>query len=168
MQTYTHAVLGAALGATLFPDNLVLQGSCAVGAMVPDLVYVPQYLIDVAIRRKPLTTLSRRLLTVREVSHSIPFWTAAVMGMSIVASIWPNFLSAMAWSITIGGLTHPPIDVFTHNDPLLGSYGMLWPFRIRLRIGSWDYRKSHGDLTPKPFEVLVDCLALFTFVYLSF
>lgn len=164
MQTYTHAVLGAALGATLFPDNLILQGSCAIGATIPDIVYMPQYLVDVAIGRKPLTTLSKRLLVIREVSHSIPFWMVAALATFTISSIWPNLFTSFGWAVTIGGLTHPPIDVFTHNNPDLGSYGMLWPFETRLRVGSWDYRKSHGNLTPKPFEVFV-LVVFFLFLF---
>ena len=169
MRTYTHAVLGAALGAALFPDNSFFQGSFAVGAMIPDLVMVPQYLIDVAVGRKPMTAQSRRFIMMKELSHSIPLWTIATLGMFITTWLWPSFLASSVWAITIGGLSHLPVDILTHTSPGFAKddLGMLWPFKTRLRINGWDYRKDYGDLTPKTFEAIIDILAILIFVGLN-
>ena len=167
MQTYTHAAIGAAVGAMLFPNNFVLQGACAAGAMAPDLVMVPQYLIDVAAGRKPMTVQSKRFILIKELSHSLPLWaiTAAVC-MLLAVQLWPGFFTAILWAGAVGGLSHLPIDVLTHTSPRFAKedLGMLWPFKTRLQVGGWDYRKDYGNLTPKPFEVFVLVASLLFFV----
>jgi hypothetical protein len=167
MQTYTHAALGAALGAALFPDNLALQGACAVGAMIPDLVMVPQYLIDVANGRKPMTAQSMRFIMMKELSHSIPLWTVATLGTFMATWLWPSHLASIVWASAIGGLSHLPIDVLTHTSPRFAKddLGMLWPFKTRIRINGWDYRKDYGDLTPKPFEMIILIVSLSFFMW---
>ena len=165
MQTYTHLLIGAALGATLAPDDPVAQGACAAGAMLPDLAQVPSYLIDKLQGRQPLAAVRPEVLRAKFAAHSILVW--AVLLAAALAVGWAPLVL-----FGIGGLSHPLVDALTHKDEKYweNDAGFLWPFPLRLAryTGLWEYRIDHGVLRPKPLEAAVGvaCIAVWTAVQL--
>ncbi|MDH3684908.1 MAG: metal-dependent hydrolase, partial [Myxococcales bacterium] len=122
MQTYTHLLIGAALGACLHPSDLVAQGACAAGAMLPDVAQVPSYLLDRSKGRQPLATVRPEVLRAKFAAHSLLVW-ATLLAVACVVG-WPPFLAFCA-----GGLSHPLVDALTHKEEKYwaNDAGFLWP-----------------------------------------
>lgn len=156
MQTYSHLLIGATVGA-LAGKGLDIQIACAFGSILPDTVMVPAFVLDMLKGKTPLKELTPRLIALIEASHSLFLWFGA-----LVLSI---FIHPMLWWLALGGFLHVCVDLPSHNDPKFSmKCGFLWPLPFRLRgIGTWDYRKGHGDLTPKPFEAICDLLLVLVF-----
>ena len=165
MQPYTHFVIGGALGACLFPNEQILQLSCAVGGVIPDLAAAPQYAIDLIAGRKPMTKQSDRLILLKEISHSLPIWILAVIIIIVSKSIWPDFIYQMIMVAMIGWFSHIPVDAISHNNPKFAKEDLtlMWPLGMKMHIGNWDYRYDYGVLKPKPFELFL-CVALIILV----
>lgn len=168
MQTYTHAIVGLALGVTFFRNNPVAQLACAATAMVPDLVMVPQFINDRLAGREPLKIQSKFLLFLKEVGHSLVVWAALA---ALVLWFVPPELKAIGLAITLGGFSHGFIDVFTHGSgpketrPYWDTdLTFVWPLPFDLRpCGIWEYRHTPPDLVPKLFEMIV-ILALIAYI----
>lgn len=170
MQTYSHALTGAALGAMIFQHEPVLQIGCVIGSVSPDMTLAVQYAIDLVLGRPPMTQQGKLAMLLKEIAHSIPVWLLALMLGWVFREMIGNVLLAFA----LGGITHIIVDVLTHGTGPRKSrpywdtdLKFVWPLPIDLRpLGLWEYRKAPGDLTPKPFELGVDLVAaIFALVY---
>jgi hypothetical protein len=157
MQTYSHILVGACVGAGLFPDDLVAQAASVVGATLPDVVQMPKFLLDRARGRQPLAEVSPEILRFKFAFHSIPVW-ATLAGLGYFIG-WSPFLA-----FALGSLSHTLIDALTHKESKYweNDAGFLWPLSFQLArvTGVWEYRIDHGVLRPKPFEALVCAAAL--------
>lgn len=157
MQTYTHVLIGACVGASLFPNDLYAQATCVAGATLPDVVQMPKYVLDRARGRQPLAEVPPEILRLKFALHSIPMW-ALLAGVAYFVGWSP--LSAFA----LGGLSHTLIDALTHKEPKYwqNDAGFVWPLSYRLArySGVWEYRIDHGVLRPKAFEAMVCVVAL--------
>lgn len=160
MQTYTHFLVGGALGCSLFPTSTLAQFSCACGGVVPDLVLLPKYVLDRIRGRQAFTEQSSWLLLIKELSHSIPFWGV----LWLICWYFVAGAAPLVWKIgnafLLGFLSHLIIDALTHCGEKFRStdQGMLWPLKLKLGalVGLWEYRYDHGVLKPKLFELCVD------------
>jgi len=113
VQTYTHILIGAAVGACLDPADLAAQGARAAGAMLPDAAQVPSYLLDRLKGRKPLAAVSRAVLRAKFAAHSLIVWSALLaLAFTVGGSIFLAFC--------VGGLSHPLVDLLTHKTPSTG------------------------------------------------
>lgn len=163
MQTYTHAAIGAALGAAFFPGDYVAEAALVTASVAPDLVMVPAFLVDKLAGRKPLEYQTEELMVLKEMSHSVVLWSG------FLALVWLFGLIAPLYAFALGGLAHVVVDVFTHgsgpkeNRPFWETdLAFMWPLPLDLRpLGLWEYRKDAGDLTPKAFELFVLIASLF-------
>ena len=159
MQTYTHVLVGACVGAALFPSDLLSQAACAAGATLPDVIQVPKYLLDRARGSQPLAEVPPGVLRLKFAFHSIPLW-ATLTAMASFTGWAPSLAFAL------GGLCHTGIDALTHKDAKYwkNDAGFLWPLSLQLAryTGIWEYRIDHGVLRPKPFEAGL-CLAALGF-----
>jgi len=159
LQTYTHLVIGSCLGAALFPHQPLAQCACVVGAISPDLVMVPSYLLDKLQGRTPLGHQSVWLLFAKNVSHHVFLWGAMIL---LGYGTW--WFASVLFACGIGGMSHIMTDVLTHGDSRFNEYDCryLWPIQRRaFNIGRWDYRSGVGTLwPPKPVEgvVLLMCI----------
>jgi hypothetical protein len=164
LQTYTHLLIGACVGALTHPGELIPTVACAFGATLPDVVQVPRYMLDKLAGRQPLAEVSPRIRALKNAAHSILVWFALLVGAWFLA--WPSLVG-----LCLGGLTHPIIDALTHKDPKYwkNDAGFLWPLPVRLAryTGVWDYRIDHGVLRPKPPEAVVCALALAVLSWVS-
>lgn len=153
MQTYTHMLAGAFIGASFFEGNLLAQAACAIGAVLPDVVQVPKYVLDLVQGRQPLAKVSPRIIRLKNAAHSIVIWVI-LFALALATGV-PTIIALAA-----GGLSHPLIDCLTHSDEKYRHVeaGFLWPFPLKLAqyTGIWDYRIDHGVLRPKPLEAVVD------------
>jgi membrane-bound metal-dependent hydrolase YbcI (DUF457 family) len=160
LQTYTHILIGSALGACLHPGDLTAQGACVFGALLPDVAQVPSYLVDRARGRQPLATVRPEVLRVKFAAHSILVW-GTLLGAALAVG-WIPFVA-----FCTGGLSHPLVDALTHKDARYreNDAGFLWPLSLRLAryTGLWEYRIDHGVLRPKPLEATVCVLSLAVF-----
>lgn len=168
MQTYTHLVIGGALGAWLFPNSWSAQAACVGAAVLPDLVMIPVFLKDKLAGRQPMQNQSSALMVLKEIGHSLLLW----LGLLICSWGWYEVsdtqLSLWLLAAAVSGVSHVAIDIFTHGrgpKPARPYWEtdlkFLWPTKIDLRpMGLWEYRYGHGILRPKPFEAVVLVLAL--------
>lgn len=149
-------LIGAAIGA-LAGKGLDVQAACAFGSILPDTVMVPVFILDKLKGKMPLKELTSRLITLIEASHSLFVWFGAL--------VFCIFAPEILWWLALGGFLHVCVDLFSHNDPKFSmKCGFLWPLPCRLRgIGTWDYRKGYGDLTPKPVEAIFDLILVLVF-----
>ena len=168
MQTYSHAAIGAALGALVFPDNASAQATCIAASVAVDFPMAYQYAQDNFHSRQPLMHPSCGVLEVNEASHSLPLW--------LLLGLCSLFLPDMFKWTAIGGMAHVIIDVLTHGKgkreqrPFwLTDVTFMWPLPLDLRLlGVWEYRYGHGILRPKPLELLVLLISAATTLCLWF
>lgn len=150
MQPYTHFVIGAMAGAQI-DNNLISMFSCAVGGLMPDLYCVPYFIKEKLAGRQPFQTEPNYLLTLKEISHSLP--------LLAILTLISLFLPREVFLFFLGADIHLLTDAFTHKSPIYAKsdQGMLWPWKFKLSkaTGVWDYRYGHGILKPKPFELAV-------------
>ncbi len=157
MQTYTHVLMGGVIAAVFFRDNTIAQAGCVIASAAPDLTMVPQYLIDLAQKRQPMTQQSKRLMLFKEIGHSLPIW----LFLTILGLVLP---SPAILAFGLGGLTHSIVDILTHgtgskeNRPYWDTdLKFMWPTPLDLRpLGLWEYRIGPGVLRPKKFELFTD------------
>lgn len=159
MQTYTPALVGGVIGVLSNPNSLSAQLSCALTACGPDLVMVPRFLVDKRKGKLPLANPSSDLRLAYEITHSLPIWILLCSTLSFFVSV--NNLSL---SLSLSWLSHLIIDALTHCDSRFAKNDqtMLWPLKTQLGtvVGIWDYRYDYGILRPKPFETLIDLVAV--------
>ena len=157
MQTYTHLAIGSALGAALFPHDVTLQALCVTGSIIPDLVMVPNYVMDKLAGKNPLAKRPYWMWIPLEISHSVFLWT----GLLVAGAKWP-----IALPLGLGGLVHVLIDIGSHADSRIRMHNIwyAWPFFNLQTAGFWDYRWSTQTKLwpPKPFEALVLFVAITT------
>ena len=152
MQTFTHAVVGVALGSLLFPESPVLTACLVFGSVAPDLVLVPEFIIDKLAGRVPFSgELGFMRKFFLKPSHSMVLWSLLV---------WLGWIiSQPLWVLAIGGVLHLFIDLCSHGDPEMNRRDppYLWPItKQKLHVGNWEYRIAVGQLWPvKPFEAFV-------------
>ena len=147
MQTYTHLLFGVAAGRLLLPSDTGGQLLAVAGSIAPDLVMIPSYALDVLRGRTPMKVQSPRLIALKELSHSLPFW---VMAALVSAGLdWHYNLV-----FCLGVVFHILIDALTHVEIGPADPSLLWPLPINLVVytGVWEYRYGPGILRPKPFE----------------
>jgi hypothetical protein len=164
VQTYTHVLLGACIGASLFPNDLMAQAASVAGATLPDVVQMPKFVLDRARGLQPLAEVPPGILRLKFAFHSIPVWAALSWAMYFVS--WPPLLA-----FALGGLSHTLIDALTHKEPKYwqNDAGFLWPlpFQLARYSGLWEYRIDHGVLRPKPFEAIVCVAALASWSWIN-
>ena len=154
MQTYTHLLIGLVTGKALFPDNIWVQGACATGAILPDLVMVPKFALDRIRGKKPMTQQSDRLMAIKEMSHSLPLWVA----IGLIGLFPLGMMQSHVLAFSLGGVSHIATDILSHRDYQYRKYDLtyMWPLPFSLYgFAPWEYRKGHGDLSPKPLEAVV-------------
>ena len=178
MQIYTHLVIGASTGALLYPDNPTAQAVCIIGAVTPDVILGPKFVLDKLRGKQAFVEQSAGLLQAIEVVNSIPY---GLLGCLLACLFTLKFPSLTLWTVRVAWLPlaffasytgHLVIDALTHSgkeyrdtDP---SYLYFWPFwcpKVKLGnvIGIWEYRYGHGILKPKPAETLIlSALCTFT------
>jgi membrane-bound metal-dependent hydrolase YbcI (DUF457 family) len=157
VQTYTHGVIGVALGLLIFPQQPLAQLAFAVGAMTPDVVMIPAFALDRLKGRQALVAQGPLLRLAKNLSHSVLLWALLLAFVWYARSVVPLWAAQMFIPFALGGLSHMAVDVFTHGDARLNRQDSLyfWPLQSRpFNIGTWDYRYDHGVLWPlKPFEL---------------
>lgn len=166
MQTYTHAAMGATLGALIFPQSPSVQMVCVVASTAPDLPLVVQYFVDLVVSRRPMTRQSTTLCLLTEISHSLPLWVS----LALAAYFVPLKLQTIVLAAACSGFVHIITDILTHgvgpkeDRPFwLTDVRFTWPLPGDLRpFGLWEYRYGAGVLRPKSFEVAVLLLCLTT------
>lgn len=170
MQTYTHLVVGLVAGKILFPHNLYAQTACVFGSVLPDLVMVPKFALDKIRGKEPMAEQSDALMTVKEISHSLPLWVyVALFGSGYGMGVISQFILAFS----LGGILHIFADVLTHRDLQYRKYDLscMWPMNICLNLtlygfAPWEYRKANGDLTPKIGEGIILAILIITYTFL--
>ena len=158
---HTHLVVGACIGALVFDHNYAAVVACTTGAVAPDTVMIPPFIVDKLRGWQPLAQQGPLLLLLKNLSHSVPLW----MILCIVG--W--YTHPLIFALAIGGLSHPLIDMFTHGNPELNEQDSryFWPVQKNpWNIGTWDYRYRPGDLWPiKPLEKIVLVVCVVGIVY---
>jgi hypothetical protein len=168
MQTFpSHAIMGIVVAevciATGLMDNygrLVVWSICFLGAITPDMVMVPMFLRDKLQGRHPMTKQGPLMMTLKEISHSIPVWlilfgiTISLMHEGVVRNMSTLFLIAGI----VGGVIP---DIPTHSKEQFRETDctFLYPFgaltktligidTLRWKSDRWEYRFDHGVLWP--------------------
>ena len=161
MQTYSHALFGACLGAYFFPQDHLSQAACVFGSVLPDVVQIPAYIVDRLRGMKPLLNVSDTIVLLKNITHSIVLWSAGLLAVFTVEE--PFVLG-----FVLGGLTHALTDALTHCDPKYQhDAGFLWPSSTDLSryTGIWDYRIDHGVLRPKLPEAILDAILIVLIIF---
>lgn len=157
MQTYTHLGIGIILGKILFPDNWILQGFCAFGAIMPDIPAAIELILNKIKGVKPFAESSENFYLIEDVSHSSSLCTSYFFIAHMLFNIY--FISGV-----IGISSHIIIDILTHNGKKFyhktSNILLLSAFELSKYIGIWDYRYDFGVLWPKPFEAIVDAIMI--------
>ncbi len=171
MHTYSHFVIGTVAGKMLFPNSVAAQIVLVTASVLPDLVMVPQFLMDKVRHKQPLAEQSKGLLFAKSASHSIPLWFTIALLPALLPFLSTTPTQEQLWfqgvvlAFLIGWLLHLIIDCFTHNGKEYSDTetGCFWPSPIRPQIlGMWEYRYGPGILQPKPLEAAIDAgLVLF-------
>lgn len=172
MQTYTHLGIGAFVGAWVAPGDYVAQFACMVGAVAPDLILVPKFILDKLAGKQPFEEQSDSLLLAKEITNSIPMFSLVFAFLFLIEichswlvlffSEWILLGASWSFAFILNYLIHLCIDLPTHcgkeykdTDP-----SFFWPFKVELDLGIWEYRYGPGVLKPKPFEALVFALTV--------
>lgn len=172
MQTYTHAMVGLAVGMAIAPHNAILQEFCVVGSVAPDLSVGPFYLIDRVKGRVPTFANWPQWLPLVEAAHSLIIWSLVVLIALISTWIWGNQWLLM---LCAGGLMHTIIDLPTHNGRQKSIYtewdsaGFLWPWKFKLGkiFGIYEYRgHDYPGLILKWPEAIFLTIVIIAVIYL--
>lgn len=160
MQTYTHLLLGTAMGKTLFHDepmvNIVM---IMAGSVLPDFVAIAKYVIDRMRGAPPLAKQGRKLLLIQEISNSIFLW-----GLGLVVTLY--FSSNQFVTLLIASyVTHLIIDRLTHGgkEYMETDPSFMWPLpgKVLRGFGVLEYRYGHAVLWPvKWWEGIVNMVAI--------
>ena len=169
VQTYTHVVVGVALGTTLFHDNYPAQVACIISSVAPDVPAASQFLFDLLHGRKPLEHQGNKLMLLQEISHSLPLWILLLLLTWLLNFSW----QVIGYALAVGGIGHILIDVFTHGKGSkekrkFTGLTFIWPLQFDLRtFGVWEYRIYPGILRPKLPEVIL-ILVCFVIIVVAF
>lgn len=170
MQTYTHLLIGGALGSILCPGNYLLQGAIITGSIAPDLVMVPSFALAKLRGEQPMVNQGPMTILLKEISHSLPL-TFLIIGALLGLNVSGLFYGAI-FAFTFGMMVHIIIDILTHgkSTPWDADQSCIWPFqkmtgKLGTHFGIWDYRYGPGILRPKPFEagVCIACIWFWTY-----
>lgn len=169
MQTYTHALIGGALGAMIF-DSVPKQVVLIVGSVLPDLVMVPLFILDKIKGRKALAEQGYLTRNSKEISHSLPLSLFCLLSTGLFSwntytDLLAVFFMAMATHIVMDGLTHCGEKYKTTDQ------SCLWPWKspkLGSICGIWEYRYDHGVLKPKPLELLICVIATLIWIFSVF
>lgn len=158
VQTYTHLLIGGAIGAVWFREDPAAQASLVIGSCAPDLVMVPSFLLDKVRGRVPLKEQGPAVIAMKKASHSIP--------LSLFFWLFPWPLQQSLGIFFAAVFLHACIDELTHGigAAKICDESCFWPFTLefeglRQKIGIWEYRYGPGVLRPKPLEAFI-CLVL--------
>lgn len=158
MQTYTHMVIGGAVGAVCFLHEPVAQAAFILGAVIPDVPMIMLFGLDRIAGRSPLVEQSKGWIFAKNICQSFFLWAGFLIGGLLG--------SASLLALGLSGLVHILIDVLTHGDSKYngndGTYA--WPLHLE-SIAGWDYRHGTGILwPPKIFEATVLCVGIVVIV----
>ncbi len=169
MQTYTHFVVGGALGAAVFPHDFVTQLACAAGATFPDIPLVIQFAYDKLKGVPPMSNESRFTVLAKRATHSIAITAIFSFLLVGVAGLLKSKSQVTLTLIFLMGIaSHICIDMATHKNGESDAADncFYWPFSNAKNEGLWDYRIGPGILRPKPFEQgFLGVFVLFWVVY---
>lgn len=171
MQTYTHVMVGLAVGMAIAPNNGQIQAACVVGSCLPDITIVPLYLIDRAKGRVLTFANWSQWLPLVEAIHSLIIWLLALLIVVISTWMWGNQWLVM---LCAGGLIHIIIDLPTHGGLWKNRYteldvGFLWPWKFKLGklFGIYEYRDLRNPgLIPKWPEAIFLAAVIIVAIYL--
>lgn len=183
-QTFpTHVVAGAWIAEMVLlsspisftqTESVLIMGAGIVGAVAPDLVMVPMFVMDKIRGRQPMTEQGPVIMALKELSHSIPIWSMMLfVTLFIPRSIYSQVMSMFMVSGLLGGILP---DIPTHSEEKYKDTDctFLYPFngffkwmrgvdRIRWPNDTWEYRYGHGVLWPlKPFELWINVILIIT------
>lgn len=185
MQTFpTHVVAGVWISEMILvyspetftiTEGALLVGAGIAGAIAPDLVMVPMFLMDKVRGKQPMTKQGPDIMALKELSHSIPVW---LLAMLLVIIIFPHgILAQLGFVFTLSGLFGGVLpDIPTHSEERFKETDctFLYPAnsffkhtlgidRIRWPNENWEYRYDHGILWPlKPFELWFNFILIIT------
>jgi len=185
MQTFpTHVVAGAWISEIILVGSpqtftvtevTLLLGAGITGAIAPDLVMVPMFLMDKIRGRQPMTEQGPATMALKELSHSLFVWLPA---MFLVVLLFPRgIIGQLGFMFTLAGLFGGVLpDIPTHSEERFKDTDctFLYPLnsfckhtfgidRIRWPNDDWEYRYDHGILWPlKPFELWINFILIFT------
>lgn len=165
MQTYTHLMMGAALGLGMFPNQPIAQLAIVAGSVAPDLSMIPAFAWDKLNGRQPLAVQTKLTMFLKNIGHNFWLW---FLGTIIVARLAPLPIALVVFAFGIGGIIHLLVDLVSHNDPRFEETeaNLFWPMTKRpVGVGHWDYRYGHGKFRPKWPEVIVLALSAASAIY---
>lgn len=156
MQTYTHLLIGAAVGALLYPNQALAPAAFTAGSIAPDIALIPLFVYDKIRHKQALADQDQFTMIAKEISHSLPI--TAILAVILSQSnddfikLLAIFFAGMALHIMIDSLTHCG-ERFRDTDQ-----SCVWPIpglKLGAWVGLWEYRYDHGVLKPKPLEAIV-------------
>ena len=152
MFVYSHAVVGAALGALVRnTKSAMLWG--AGGGVLPDVPMGVQIGITLLSGHSPWhIKWSSATVTISDALHSLPLCSLLlVCGWSR-----PQFRA-----LALGLVSHSLMDAMTHTVTPDFKASYMWPLKWQLGslIGIWEYRRAKDALVPKLPEVILDVAA---------
>ena len=122
---------------------------------------VPEFFWDKYVKKiQPMTQEGPVIMFFKEVSHSIFLWVVAywLWALFYPTGVVQNFGIVFLLCGFFAGVIP---DIFTHTeerfletDPtFIFPFSHLFGFRLRWHKPEWEYRKAHGDLSMKEWEI---------------
>ncbi|MFH1551482.1 MAG: hypothetical protein ABIC36_01210 [bacterium] len=126
MQSYTHVAISAIIARLIYQENILCQISLVAGAVVVDIPWNAQWVLDKIKKRPPFMENNKVLKKLADAFHSL-------LLLPILIFFYIPFF--------IGAYTHVLVDIISHKDEKkAGEYpGWLYPLPYKLRIGLFDY-----------------------------
>ncbi len=177
MQTYTHLVIGAALGGAVAHIHVfqevtpsVVVVATIVGAGLPDAATFIQMMQDIIwYKRAPFSeSKNQRIwMFLKEVSHGGPWMIATLWWLTTLGR---SSLTIVLGALLLGLISHVIIDAMTHcgEEFRETDVSCLWPLNPILTsklageiVGVAEYRYAHGVVTRlKTFELITLVISL--------
>jgi len=163
MYPYTHVVVGATIGATLF-QQWRLWLLAALGALLPDLGMLSHQIYLKSNGLGWYLWPSSPIWIYTDITHSLVVWCVL-----LVASARLPKVNASNIAFAIGATSHAVIDVLTHGrNPSKMMTGYLWPFdyNLAVQLGIWQYHPGRFTILAKPPELvmLLTCCGLLALI----
>ena len=169
MQTYTHAVVGAAIGGALmhltpFKDLGLVPLAAIAGAIFPDVPIFCQMMLDIFwYKRSPFSNAKEQKgwMLLKELSHAQIMMAILLV---ITSTLWgfKDLTGAILGAFLIGAISHVVIDCMTHTGQMFRATDshFLWPInplftKVKAAdlFGIAEYRYSFSNVVKlKPFE----------------